>query len=30
METYADLNKTRLLSGENPLLDFYKNVKFLF
>jgi hypothetical protein len=30
METYADLSKTRLLSGENPLLDFYKNVKFLF
>jgi len=30
METYADLSKTRLLNGENPLLDFYKNVKFLF
>ncbi|KAF8239329.1 DUF185-domain-containing protein [Tricholoma matsutake] len=30
METYADLGKTRLLNGENPLLDFYKNVKFLF
>jgi len=30
METYADLNKTRLQNGENPLLDFYKNVKFLF
>lgn len=30
METYADISKTRLLNGENPLLDFYKNVKFLF
>lgn len=30
MSTYADLSKTRLRSGENPLLDFYKNVKFLF
>ncbi|GLB41861.1 hypothetical protein LshimejAT787_1004610 [Lyophyllum shimeji] len=30
METYADLSKTRLLNGENPLIDFYKNVKFLF
>ena len=30
METYADLSKTRLRNGENPLLDFYKNVKFLF
>ncbi|KAG6909333.1 hypothetical protein DXG01_000933 [Tephrocybe rancida] len=30
METYADLSKTRLLNGENPMLDFYKNVKFLF
>lgn len=30
METYANLDKTRLRSGENPLLDFYKNVKFLF
>lgn len=30
LETYADLSKTRLRNGENPLLDFYKNVKFLF
>ncbi|KAF5355337.1 hypothetical protein D9758_006079 [Tetrapyrgos nigripes] len=30
LETYADLNKTRLRNGENPMLDFYKNVKFLF
>lgn len=30
METYADLTKTRLLNGENPMLDYYKNVKFLF
>lgn len=30
METYADLGKTTLRNGENPMLDFYKNVKFLF
>jgi hypothetical protein len=30
METYADLSRTRLRNGENPMLDFYKNVKFLF
>ncbi|KAI0730714.1 DUF185-domain-containing protein [Earliella scabrosa] len=30
METYADVQRTRLRSGENPLLDTYKNVKFLF
>jgi len=30
LETYADLEKTRLRNGENPMLDFYKNVKFLF
>ena len=30
METYADVEKTRLRNGENPMLDFYKNVKFLF
>lgn len=30
METYADLERTRLKSGENPLVDYYKNVKFLF
>ncbi|KAI0079366.1 DUF185-domain-containing protein [Panus rudis PR-1116 ss-1] len=30
MEVYADLARTRLKNGENPLLEFYKNVKFLF
>ena len=30
MSTYADLGKTRLRNGDNPLLDFYQNVKFLF
>ncbi|OBZ73669.1 NADH dehydrogenase [ubiquinone] complex I, assembly factor 7 [Grifola frondosa] len=30
METYADLEKTRLRNGENPILDLYQNVKFLF
>ena len=30
LESYADLNRTRLRSGENPLLDSYQNVKFLF
>lgn len=30
METYADLESTRLRSGENPIVDYYKNVKFLF
>ncbi|KAK7056279.1 hypothetical protein VNI00_002832 [Paramarasmius palmivorus] len=30
LETYADLGRTRLKNGENPMLDFYKNVKFLF
>ena len=30
METYADLERTRLKNGENPLVDFYQNVKFLF
>jgi hypothetical protein len=30
LETYADLSKTRLRNGENPMLDFYQNVKFLF
>ncbi|THH18051.1 hypothetical protein EW146_g2869 [Bondarzewia mesenterica] len=30
LETYADLSKTKLRNGENPMLDFYKNVKFLF
>ncbi|KZT07276.1 DUF185-domain-containing protein [Laetiporus sulphureus 93-53] len=30
LSTYADLNKTRLRNGENPLLELYQNVKFLF
>ncbi len=30
METYADLAQTQLKSGENPMLEFYQNVKFLF
>lgn len=30
METYGDLDKTRLQSGENPMLTHYKNVKVLF
>ncbi|KAI9571209.1 DUF185-domain-containing protein [Boletus coccyginus] len=30
METYGDPNKTRLRNGENPMLAYYKNVKFLF
>ena len=30
METYADLENTCLQNGENPLVDYYKNVKFLF
>ncbi|PCH36361.1 DUF185-domain-containing protein [Wolfiporia cocos MD-104 SS10] len=30
LSTYADLSKTRLRSGENPILDLYQNVKFLF
>ncbi|KAL5536864.1 hypothetical protein ACEPAF_687 [Sanghuangporus sanghuang] len=30
METYADVERTRLRNGENPILDYYKNVKFLF
>ena len=30
METYADLESTCLRNGENPLVDYYKNVKFLF
>ncbi|THU86244.1 DUF185-domain-containing protein [Dendrothele bispora CBS 962.96] len=30
LETYGDLDRTRLRNGENPMLDFYKNVKFLF
>ena len=30
LETYADLSRTRLKNGENPMLQYYKNVKFLF
>lgn len=30
LETYAYLEKTQLRNGENPMVDFYKNVKFLF
>ncbi|KAI5995444.1 putative S-adenosyl-L-methionine-dependent methyltransferase-domain-containing protein [Pisolithus albus] len=30
METYGDLRKTQLRNGENPLLDFYQNVRVLF
>lgn len=29
-ETYADLEQTQLKNGENPLVEFYQNVKFLF
>ncbi|KAJ7130225.1 S-adenosyl-L-methionine-dependent methyltransferase [Mycena epipterygia] len=28
--TYADLSQTRLRNGENPMVEFYENVKFLF
>ncbi|KAI6041216.1 S-adenosyl-L-methionine-dependent methyltransferase [Pisolithus marmoratus] len=30
MGTYADLGKTQLGNGENPMLEFYKNVQVLF
>ncbi|KAJ7906017.1 S-adenosyl-L-methionine-dependent methyltransferase [Mycena leptocephala] len=30
LSSYADLNRTRLKNGENPMLEFYQNVKFLF
>jgi hypothetical protein len=30
LETYADLAKTRLANGENPMVEFYENVKVLF
>ncbi|KAG9092554.1 hypothetical protein FRC07_011628 [Ceratobasidium sp. 392] len=30
LEKYADLDATTLQNGENPMLDFYQNVKFLF
>jgi hypothetical protein len=30
LETYGQLEMTRLRSRENPMVDYYKNVKFLF
>ncbi|KIY43097.1 DUF185-domain-containing protein [Fistulina hepatica ATCC 64428] len=30
LETYADVSKTRLRNGENPMTEWYENVKFLF
>jgi hypothetical protein len=30
LETYADLDATRLRNGENPMLEYYENVDFLF
>ena len=30
LDTYADLSRTRLKNGENPMLEYYQNVKFLF
>ena len=30
LETYADLERTQLKNGENPMMEFYQNVKFLF
>lgn len=30
MQTYATVEQTRLKNGENPLLEYYQNVKFLF
>jgi hypothetical protein len=30
LDTYADLDATRLQNGENPMVEFYENVKFLF
>ena len=30
LEKYGDLEATTLANGENPMLDFYQNVKFLF
>ncbi|KIJ61961.1 hypothetical protein HYDPIDRAFT_158522 [Hydnomerulius pinastri MD-312] len=30
LETYGDLEKTRLKNGENPMVAFYENVKVLF
>ncbi|KAF7308251.1 Protein arginine methyltransferase NDUFAF7 [Mycena chlorophos] len=30
LNTYGDVEKTRLRNGENPMVEFYQNVKFLF
>ncbi|KAJ7066234.1 S-adenosyl-L-methionine-dependent methyltransferase [Mycena amicta] len=30
LNTYGDVDKTRLRNGENPMVEFYQNVKFLF
>ena len=30
LETYADLSRTRLKNGENPMTEYYQNVKILF
>lgn len=30
LETYADVSQTRLQNGENPMLEYYQNAKFLF
>lgn len=30
MQQYANLDGTRLRNGDNPLLDYYRNVKFLY
>ncbi|KAG6329827.1 hypothetical protein ID866_9263 [Astraeus odoratus] len=30
LETYADLRRTRLRNGENPMVGFYQNVRVLF
>ncbi|EPQ56616.1 DUF185-domain-containing protein [Gloeophyllum trabeum ATCC 11539] len=30
LQTYADLANTRLKNGENPMLEYYQNVKVLF
>ena len=30
LSTYAQIEKTQLRNGENPMLDYYRNVKFLF
>lgn len=30
MQQFANLDGTRLRNGDNPLLDYYRNVKFLF